>query len=82
MSKFCPMCNTYTNCTDNCKSCLDELENEKKERGNQMPKQLYPCDSEPSVCPFDAKYSEDCRYYCGLGVDEDEEENYESEADE
>ena len=32
MSKFCPMCNTYTNCTDNCKSCLDELENEKKER--------------------------------------------------
>ena len=27
MSKFCPMCNTVTNCTDNCKHCLEE-ENE------------------------------------------------------
>lgn len=24
MSKFCPLCNTVTNCTDNCKSCLEE----------------------------------------------------------
>lgn len=32
MSKFCPMCNQITNCTDNCKYCLEELENEKKER--------------------------------------------------
>lgn len=24
MSKFCPMCNAVTNCTDNCKSCLEE----------------------------------------------------------
>lgn len=32
MAKYCPMCNTYTNCTDNCKYCLEELENEKKER--------------------------------------------------
>lgn len=47
-----------------------------------MSKQRYPCDAEPFECPFDAQYSEDCRYYCGLGVDEDEEENYESEADE
>lgn len=36
-----------------------------------MPK-LYPCDTEPFDCPFNARYSEDCRYYCGLGVDEDE----------
>lgn len=28
MSKFCPMCNQVTNCTDNCKSCLEELEKE------------------------------------------------------
>ena len=27
-----------------------------------------PCDS--GECPFDAKYSEDCRVHCGLGVDE------------
>lgn len=27
MSKFCPMCNQVTNCTDNCKWCLEE-ENE------------------------------------------------------
>ena len=24
MSKFCPMCNQVTNCTDNCKHCLEE----------------------------------------------------------
>lgn len=39
-----------------------------------MAKTKYPCDIEPFDCPFDARYSEDCRYYCGLGVDEDEEE--------
>ena len=31
-----------------------------------------PCDC--GDCPFDAVYSEHCRVYCGLGVDEDEEE--------
>lgn len=31
MAKYCPMCNQVTNCTDNCKHCLEELENEKKE---------------------------------------------------
>ena len=34
MAKFCPMCNQVTNCTDNCKDCLEEAENEKKERAN------------------------------------------------
>lgn len=34
-----------------------------------MPKKTTPCDH--GDCPFDAQYSEDCRYYCGLGVDED-----------
>ena len=24
MSKFCPMCNEVTNCTENCKYCLEE----------------------------------------------------------
>ena len=38
MSKFCSMCNTYTNCTDNCKSCLEEAENEKKERAQNEQK--------------------------------------------
>lgn len=27
-----------------------------------------PCDH--GECPFDAMYSEHCRVYCGLGVDE------------
>lgn len=27
MSKYCPMCDEYTNCTDNCKFCLEENEN-------------------------------------------------------
>lgn len=24
MSKYCPMCNKHTNCTDNCTECLKE----------------------------------------------------------
>ena len=28
-----------------------------------------PCDW--GDCPYNAMYSEDCRHYCGLGVDED-----------
>lgn len=31
MSKYCPMCNAVTNCTENCKYCLAE---EKKEQGD------------------------------------------------
>ena len=31
MSKFCPMCNEVTNCTENCKYCFEE---EKKEQGD------------------------------------------------
>lgn len=27
MSKFCPICNKLTNCTDNCNSCMKEEEN-------------------------------------------------------
>ena len=30
-----------------------------------------PCDF--GGCPFDARYGEDCRYHCGLGVDESSE---------
>lgn len=45
-----------------------------------MSKQTHPCDY--GECPFDAQHSEDCRYYCGLGVDEDEPEEYESEESE
>ena len=26
MAKYCPMCDQITNCTDNCKSCLEEEE--------------------------------------------------------
>jgi hypothetical protein len=24
MSRYCPMCDAMTNCTDDCKSCIDE----------------------------------------------------------
>lgn len=34
----------------------------------------YPCDNPDPYCPFDAQNSYDCRDYCGLGVDEDEED--------
>ena len=64
MSKYCPLCDAYTNCTDDCKHCIEERRKAK-----------HPCDTEPFDCPFDARYSEDCRYYCGLGVDEDEPED-------
>ena len=30
MSKFCPMCNEVTNCTDNCKYCLEEQAQEEE----------------------------------------------------
>ena len=33
-----------------------------------------PCDF--GECPFNAVFSEHCRVYCGLGVDEDEDDEY------
>ena len=30
MSKYCPMCDEVTNCTDNCKYCLEEQAEEEK----------------------------------------------------
>lgn len=33
-----------------------------------------PCDY--GECPYGAMYSETCRVYCGLGVDESEVEDY------
>lgn len=35
---------------------------------NKMTRET-PCDY--GDCPYNAMYSEDCRVYCGLGVDED-----------
>lgn len=31
MAKYCPMCDQVTNCTDNCKYCLEEAEKENAE---------------------------------------------------
>ena len=36
-----------------------------------------PCDF--GECPYNASYSEDCRYWCGLGVDEDSYEDEEEQ---
>lgn len=30
MSKYCPMCDAVTNCTDNCKACFEEETKEMK----------------------------------------------------
>ena len=38
---------------------------------------LYPCDY--GECPYGAMYSEHCRVFCGLGVDEDEPDDYDDE---
>ena len=32
MAQFCPMCGQVTNCTENCKYCLEEAENEEEEQ--------------------------------------------------
>lgn len=74
MSKFCPLCNEVTNCTDNCNRCMEE-----EAQRHESSKPIHPCDTEPFECPFNAQYGDDCRYYCGLGVDEDEPEEYEYE---
>ena len=41
-----------------------------------MSKKTTPCDFEPYHCPYDVESGEGCRIYCGLGVDEDEPEDY------
>ena len=28
MAKYCPMCGQITNCTENCKDCLEEAKDE------------------------------------------------------
>lgn len=43
------------------------------------PKKSTPCDVEPFICPYDVESGEGCRYWCGLGVDEDEPDNEEEE---
>ena len=47
-----------------------------------MTQKYYPCDTEPFDCPFNAQGGYDCRNYCGLGVDENEPEDYEEENEE
>ena len=36
---------------------------------------MHPCDGPDGFCPFDAVGGYDCRNFCGLGVDEDEEKD-------
>ena len=36
MSKYCPLADAYTNCTENCKDCLEE-EAKKEEVNNENP---------------------------------------------
>ena len=35
----------------------------------------YPCDNPDSYCPFNATGGYDCRNFCGLGVDENDDED-------
>ena len=44
-----------------------------------MSNKHYPCDGEDAVCPFDAQVGYDCRNNCGMGVDEESEEEFEYE---
>lgn len=39
-----------------------------------MKQTCYPCDNPDGYCPFNAVGGFDCRNFCGLGVDENSEE--------
>lgn len=41
-----------------------------------MTQKYYPCDTEPFNCPFDAQCGNACRNYCGVGVDEVDDNEY------
>lgn len=70
-------CETWT-----CERCdadpferIDREADEYYDGGNFDPnagKRWTRCDEEDGYCPYDANSNEDCRNYCGLGVDEDE----------
>lgn len=51
--------------------CLRQFSDYKDEEP-ASPRPSTPCDDPEVSCPFNAQYSEDCRYHCGLGVDEDD----------
>jgi hypothetical protein len=40
MSKFCPLANSFTNCTDNCNSCLEE-EVQAKSKDDELLEDLH-----------------------------------------
>lgn len=41
MPKYCPMCDQITNCTDNCKSCLEEEKKERKQSNDQIQMEIH-----------------------------------------
>lgn len=43
---------------------------------------MYPCDGPDGFCPYNATGGYDCRNYCGLGVDDNEEEEYDYDEEE
>ena len=47
-----------------------------------MARQFYPCNNPPFICPFLENDFENCRSYCGIGVDEEEPEDYEEDEEE
>lgn len=53
---------------------LDNLEYEMNEDDDFKNGNETPCDY--GECPYNAEGGYDCRNYCGLGVDEDEDEEY------
>lgn len=51
---------------------IDVISDEEYYEEEQKAKQTYPCDGPDGYCPFDAEGGYDCRNFCGLGVDENE----------
>lgn len=61
MSKFCPMCGQVTNCTENCKDCIEE---EKKENESKM----ITVGSRVKYIRNDDEYYRETSYYPPIGT--------------
>ena len=67
MSKYCPIAEEITNCTDNCKDCLEEEERKEKPKMYKITLTIYPI----ADCGEDLSKGEPCEVsYEGSDVHE------------
>ena len=59
---------------EQCLNALGFIKEYPESEEDDMPTETTPCDH--GECPFGAEGGYDCRNYCGLGVDKDEEDEW------